>query len=238
MRLSTIRAGAFATVAAIALAACANHSVLPSSQSGLAPTTVGDNPSSFDQASPLAKTPTCPKSPPQYKWIFKGACDGFKITSKGGSFTLGKYNEVTVKGSIGHNTAKGSVPIDLADAFDKNGDILKDQGKAFPAYSGKGTTVLYASASNQTTQTITPISTPHVPVIAYTITDGHGFPGNTCGAAYLAYELNGELKWTTFQGTFHPKDNSVYIFVSLAPEGFKLEPKGKPAYFAFNCYNE
>jgi hypothetical protein len=223
-----IRAGAFAIGAAIALAACGGHGVVPSSQSGMLPM-------SNDDASPLASS-GCATTPPQYDWIFKGACDEFTLKPAGGSFTLATYEDITLKGSIGKNTVKGSAKVALADAIDKNGDITKDSGKTFPAYKAKGTTVIYAAANNQTTQTIKPITVKGKTVLQYVITDSKGLPGNTCGAALLGEAKNGKLVWTSFPGTGNVKGNSVTISVYEAPSGFELPPKGTPLYFAVNCY--
>jgi hypothetical protein len=233
MRLSTIRACAFATVAAIALAACANHGVIPSSssamvpQSGLAPTTLGDDMSPF--------LTTCVKTPPQYQWLFKGACVGFMLKPAGGSFSLQKYANITVKGSIGKNTVKGSAHIVLADAVDKNGDILKYKGKAFPPYKANGTTIVYASAINQTSQVIKPIPEAGKAVLQYQITDAKPIPGKMCGAAVLAKQRNGQLKWTSIPATGNVKGKTVTISQYEVPAGFELPPK-TPLYFAVNCF--
>jgi hypothetical protein len=71
--------------------------------------------------SPLALK-TCATRPPQHEWILKGACQAFDLTSTGGHFRLGEYQSITVKGSIGKNTAKGTVKFALTDAIDKNGE--------------------------------------------------------------------------------------------------------------------
>jgi hypothetical protein len=249
MRLSLIRAGVLATAAAIALAACSGHSAIPSTQSAiapqsaLAPTTVGDNTAPLgedtsplgDDMSPLGLT-TCAKSPPQYQWIFKGACAGFNLKSSGGTFSLEKYANITVKGSIGKNNAKGEVHVVLVDAVDKNGDILKNKGKTFPPYKARGTTVVYAEAANQTTQTIKPIPQQGKAVIEYVITDAKGFPGKTCAAAVYGKQRNGQEGWTAFTSTYPVKGKTVTIAVFEAPAGFELPPKGTPLYFGINCF--
>lgn len=242
MRLSLIRASVLATAAAIALAACSGHSAIPSTQSAiapqsaLAPATLGDNMSPLgDDMSPLGLT-TCAKSPPQFEWIFKGACTGFNLKSSGGTFSLEKYANITVTGSIGKNTAKGEVHVVLVDAVNKNGDILKNKGKSFPPYKARGTTVIYAEASNQTTQTIKPIPERGKAVIEYVITDAKGFPGKTCGAAVYGKQKNGKQGWTAFTGTYGVKGKTVTIAVFLAPQGFELPPKGSPIYFGINCF--
>jgi len=223
MRLSMIRAASVATVAAIALAACAGRGIVPSSpdgQTAMAP----------DAVSPLKLT-TCATSPPQYDWIFQGACDGFTLKSTGGSFSLATYEDITVKGSIGENTAKGSVSVYIADAIDKS-DIKSYKGKAFPPYKGSGTTFIYATVANQTTQVIKPVAEKGKAVLEYEITDSKGLPGNTCGAALLS----SDGRWSSFPGTSPTKGDTVTIAVYEAPKGFELPPKGAPLYFAVNCW--
>jgi hypothetical protein len=231
MRLSAISAGAVAIVA-IALTACAGRGIVPSSPTGYAPANSGDA-----LQLPMLQPPltTCAKSPPQYDWIFKGACQTFTLKSTGGSFSLGIYQSITVKGSIGKNTAKGSVQVALADAVDKNGDILKWKGKTFPPYHANGTTVAYASAVNQSTQVIKPIPVRGKPVLQYVITDSHGLPGKTCGAAVLAEQRNHTLKWTALPATGQVKGKSVTISQYEVPQGFELPPKA-PLYFGVNCF--
>ena len=129
-------------------------------------------------------------------WIFKGACQQFTLKNTGGKFALGAYDNVTVTGSIGYNNAKGSVSIYLSDAIDKNGDVLKWKGKTFPPYKGNGTTVVYAVADNQTTQTIKGIQHKNVPILKYVITDAKGLPGKSCSVALLAQTRGGKLAWS------------------------------------------
>ncbi len=57
------------------------------------------SPDAADSMSP--DLTTCATSPPQYNWIFKGACGSFTLKPTGGSFSLGSYNNITVKGSLG-----------------------------------------------------------------------------------------------------------------------------------------
>jgi len=238
MRLSIFRAGALASIAAIALAACGGHGVVPGSSS-LAPSSAngGSAPIAGGDVNPLGLT-TCATDPPQWMWIFKGACDKFTLKSTGGKFSLGEYENITVTGSIGYNNAKGSVTVYLADAVDKNGDVENYKGKAFPPYKGEGTTVVYAVADNQTTQTIEPKEHKNVPIIKYVITDEKGFPGNTCGAAILEKQQNGKYAWSTLPGQQAVKGKTVTITQYTVPEGLELPPKGSGLYFAVNCFNK
>ncbi len=189
-----------------------------------------------DDMSPLALK-TCAKTPPQWMWIFKGACVQFTLKNTGGKFTLGEYQSISVTGSIGYNNAKGSVAIDLADAIDKNGDVLKWKGKTFPVYKAKGTTVVYAVADNQTSQTIKPINHKGVAVIKYVITDAKGLPGKSCGVAILERQRNGQLTWSPIPNNFPVKGKTVTISQYTAPSGLVLPPKGNGLYFAINCFS-
>ncbi|MBV8374207.1 MAG: hypothetical protein JO302_01750, partial [Candidatus Eremiobacteraeota bacterium] len=162
MRLSTISRWAVATIAATGLAACAGRGIVPSSPTAMAPTTAMRPTAIMNEAQPDGallplNLKTCATSPPQYQWIFKGACDEFTLKSSGGKFSLGEYKDFTVTGSIGKNTAKTAAKVVLADAIDKKGDVEKYKGKNFPPYKGNGTTILYASAMNQSSETIKPI---------------------------------------------------------------------------------
>ncbi|MBV9719659.1 MAG: hypothetical protein JOZ77_10085 [Candidatus Eremiobacteraeota bacterium] len=226
-----IRTGLMTIGAASVLAACGGHGVVPASQTGSAPMT----PVTFGDEK--SHSTTCAKSPPQYWWIFAGSCDAFKLSPTGGSFSLAKYDDLTVTGSIGKNTVKGSATIDLADAVDKNGDIGKYKGQAFPPYKANGTTIVYATANNQTTQTIKPITVKGKPVLQYVITNTKGFPGKTCAAAVLGQGRTGKLEWTAFPGQAQVKGDKVTITVYEAPSGFELPPKGTPIYFAINCFS-
>jgi hypothetical protein len=262
-----IKASVIATVAAIALAACANQSgMMPSSPSEAAPPAAA-NP--VGQAAPItaksaqnaadstdadstdaaasaatnqdAMQPlslkTCATSPPQYQWIFKGACETFTLEPSGGNFSLGEYSDITVKGLIGKNSVKGSAKIALADAVYKNGDIKEYNGSPFPKYKANGTTYVYAAAVNQSTQTIRPVTQKGKPVLQYVITDSKGFgDANTCSAAVLNFP-NGKPKWAALPATGQVKGKSVTINQYTAPKGFELPPK-IPLYFGVNCYKQ
>ena len=230
VRLSTIRACAIAAVASSALAACAGNGTVPAGSSQLAPT-------AFDEAMARLKLTTCATDPPQWQWIFKGACDKFTLKSTGGKFTLGTYDDISVTGSIGYNTVKGTITIDLADALDKNSDVEKYKGKAFPPYKGNGTTIVYAVADNQSTQTVKPLEHKNVPILEYVITDTKGFPGKDCGAAILEKQKNGTEAWNPLPSQFPVKGDKVTITQYTVPQGLELPPKGTGLYFAINCFS-
>lgn len=264
MRLSMIRAGIVAIAATLALAACSGSSMMPGMGAPSAPTTQAQAPndtavshdsSDDSDAAPDTSVPdstskpggitmggaavpaltTCATSPPQYWWLFKGACVKFTLTSSGASFSLAAYKNITVKGSIGKNTAKGSVTMYLADAID-SGDVTTWKGKTFPKYAGKGKTFIYASAVNQSTQIIKPVIVKGKPVLQYIITDSAGIPGKTCAAAVLTTTQSNKFIWASLPGTFQVKGKTVTISQYSVPKGFELPPK-TPLYFAVNCFS-
>lgn len=188
--------------------------------------------------SPLALK-TCATTPPQYEWIFKGACQIFSVTSLGGRFSLGDYQSITVKGSIGRNNARVTVQIALADAIDKNGDIKTYKGKTFPKYTANGITYFYASAINQSTQVLTFRMVHGEPVLQYTMTSANGFgDANRCRAALLTFRKGRRLSWTAFPGSGGKVEGKTVTIKQYAvPSGIELAPK-KPFYIATNCYKK
>jgi len=204
----------------------------------------GDTSDAADQAtpdgglmSPLALK-TCATSPPQYQWIFKGACQTFTLAPSGGKFSLGEYQSITVTGLIGKNTLKSDAKIALADALDKNGDVEKYNGKAFTAYKAAGTTYVYATAVNQSNQTIRPITVEGKPVLRYVITNAKGFgTANACSAAVLTFPKGKSPTWTSLPATGTIKGKVATISQYTAPKTFELPPK-IPLYFAVNCYKQ
>lgn len=230
MRLSMVRAGSLAAIAALALAACAG-------QNAAVPATSNAMPAGIEQSLGVVDAvTTCDTSPPQYAWIFKGACDAkISVKATGGSFTLGAYDSISVKGSIGQNNAKGTAIVALADATNTNGDIEKDKGTAFPPYHGEGKTFVYAVAVNQSAQTLKPIAKKGKPILQYIITDSKGLPGKRCGAAILTSGSNGKPLWSSIPATVIVKGNVVTITQYSVPNGFEFGPK-TPLYFAINCF--
>lgn len=236
MRLHMLRAGVVASAAALALAACASHGLVPSSPSGAS--AMGSDAGAFSGGMDAIhkRGTTCDTSPPQYLWIFKGSCDS-KIVLKptGATFSLATYDDITIKGTIGKNTTKGTANIIIADATDTGGDIETYKGKAFPPYKAKGKTFVYAVAVNQSTQTIKPIAVKGKPILQYVITDSKGLPGQTCGVALLAQNTKGQFQWSSFPGTFKASGKTITITQYNVPAGFEFPPK-TPLYFGVNCY--
>jgi len=232
MRLSLIRAGAVCAASAFALAACAGHGIVPTSQSALNPSAL--NPALQDDAlSPLATS--CATSPPQYEWILKGACTKITLKPTGGTFALAKYQDITVNGSIGSNNLKGTATVYLADATD-NGDIANWKGGAFPKYKAAGTTFVYAAAVNQSKTAIIP-KTSNKPIFEYDITDTKGLPGKECAEAVLTFPPpHDKPTWKPLPGAFKVEGKTVSLKQYNAPKGIELPPK-LPLYFAVNCFS-
>jgi hypothetical protein len=178
---------------------------------------------------------TCATSPPQYQWIFKGACEKITLKSTGATFSLQEWHNITVKGSIGANNLKAATTVYLADATDTDSDIEAYKGEAFDKYKAEGTTIIYAVAINQGNSIIKPV-VGKKPVLQYIITDAKKFPGKTCAAAVLTTGGKGSLLWTTLPGgPFQVKGNTVTITQYAVPRNFELPPK-TALYFAVNCY--
>lgn len=229
MRLSTLRAVTIAASAAVALAACSSGGTVP-------PSSAAYNPMAFNNANALLPDLTkCATSPPQYDWIFEGACDKFTLKPGGSDFTLAAYKDISVTGKIGPNDLKTSAKVALVDAIDKS-DIKADKGAAFPKFVYKGKAAfVYAAAINQGSTIIKPKVEPGKAVLQYAVTDTKGFSGNTCGAAALGSK-GGKFEWVPFPGSvFHPSGHKLTVSLYTAPAGLVLDPK-VPLYIGVVCY--
>lgn len=229
MRLSMLRAITIAAGAAIALAACSSGGAVP-------PSSAAYNPTAFNNGNALLPDLTkCDTSPPQYDWVFEGACDKFTLKPGGSPFTLGAYQDISVTGRIGPNKLKASEKVVLVDAVDKS-DIKAYGGHAFPKFVYKGHAAFaYAAAINQGSMVVVPKVEPRKAVLEYVITDTKGFSGNTCGAGALASK-NGKFVWTPFPGSvFHPDGHKLTVALYTAPAGLVLDPK-VPLYVGVVCY--
>jgi hypothetical protein len=193
MRFSIVRVAVVACAAAVALAACGGHGVVPSQSlapnSGFAPNS-GMMPGS-DLANSVTPDNTLCAIPGQ--WYFHGACLAFSMsTTKTTVVNLGKfspYGGIKITATFGPALAppKGvsSISAIMGDAIG-NGDITGlVGGKPFSPY-GKtnnclsnrklgpcpGHPFVYAELYNNSTHTLKPKDTP-----GFAITDSHGFPG-------------------------------------------------------------
>jgi len=235
MRLSMSRAGVVALASALTLAACAGHGIVPQSSqsdSSLMQNATSTVPEDAMSSPDLTK---CATSPPQYMWIFEGACTTIDLKPTGSKFALQAYRSITVTGQIGKNNLKAPAKVAIADATG-GGDIKTYKGKAFPKYKAKGTTFIYAVAINQSKNVIKPIAQQGKPVLQYVITDTKGIPGKQCGAAVLAQGAHGSLVWKPLPIQAQVKGKTVTITQYEVPRGFELPPK-TPLYFGVNCYS-
>ncbi len=236
MRLSLFRSGVICAASALALAACAGHGLVPTSQAPLGPSNGLDTLSQDNLLSP--DVTSCATKPPQGQWVMKGACSKITLKPTGSPFALSKYKDLTVSGSIGANNLKSPATVYVADAIDK-GDIEDWKTTPFPKYKATGTTIAYAAAINQSTNAIIPKVEKNKPVLEYVITDSKGLPGKECSAAVLTFK-NGKPLWKPLPVQGPVKDKTVKLAQYTVPRGFELPPKTKsgltPLYFAVNCF--
>lgn len=177
---------------------------------------------------------TCATSPPQYEWIFEGACQKIILRAEGGSFALREYENTTISGTIGATNAKKRTRVYVVDALD-NGDVEEYNSQSFPPYiESRATTVLYLAVINQSRFAIEPVAQYGVPIFQYTVSDYPGLPGNVCGVAMLA-TIGSRRQWTAFSGTGQVAGDSVTISVFNTPAGFEF-PSREPVYFAVSCW--
>jgi hypothetical protein len=217
-----IRTSIAAIAAAIALAACGGHGIVPSQSAGMGTSFAPD-------MITAKKTSPCDVSG---LWYFEGACTVAKITSKGGSVKLAAYMGITFDSALGTNNAKGKVEFKFSDAVDKN-DITGGQG-TFPAYptvclSGyecDGTPLVYLSALNTSTKAVV-FSGPSV----LTIT-AKKFPHPTCFPGLLE-KKKGKLGWVpeTIVGA-KPKGDKLVLEIP-GSTGFMFPPG--PLYIVIAC---
>lgn len=225
MEPAMVRSRIIGTFALTALAACGGGGGAPSYQS-LNPVVTGRIP----QHAKPNDVNTCATSPPQYHWIFEGACQAIEINSSGASFSLDEYRDITVTGSIGKTTLNGTVQFDVVDAVG-NGDIEHYNGMTFPHYTpySSGSTVIYVAVINQSNQTANPVESSK-PGFSLTVTDANGFPANRCGLAIYDYD-----GWNTLYNV----DNHVYgdtVTINwFSPYGELSWPSKYPVYFAVYC---
>jgi hypothetical protein len=251
MRLLIIRSGAAAIVAAVALAACGGHGVVPQSVSQT---------SAFAPLSDVAQAVSPDKSPCNHPgmYYFLGSCAAFKLKMSGvttvplGSKTPYKGIKITTTFGSGNgpafdNPPKGVSFVDavMGDAIGK-GDITGQVGgKSFPLYgagkdcvNGNGQAVfcsgkpfVYAELINMSKYTLKPKLTPK-----FYITDANGFPGKKlCFPAILtaktAHSAGGWAPNTTLGAP--PKGNTLTIN-AVANPGNLVYPSG-PFYVAGVC---
>jgi hypothetical protein len=230
MELATIRSRIIGTISITALAACGGG--------GGAPPYQGLYPAATSRVSQHVKdndVNTCATSPPQYYWIFEGACQAIEINSGGANYSLDEYRYRTVSGSIGKNSLSGTVQFDVVDAVG-NGDIEHYNGMDFPHFSpySSGNTVIYVAVINQSKQDAEFIDSG-VPIFSVTVTDANGFPAKRCGLAILTTDRSGSPSWDALYNVDnYVNDNTVTISWYDTPR-YSEWPSHVPVYFAVYC---
>lgn len=219
MSLRTMRNAAAAVAAAIALAACGGHGMVPSQSS--AP--------GFSAVAPMSSNP-CYTKAVQPAWIFHGSCNITKLPPKGLSITLAPYKGITVTVKLGKNTSKKGSFV-LVDAVGgKAHDISKFKRKTFPAITPTSlTSLIYVEAVNGTNG------------LKFSgnlnfIIKAKKFPGKSCPLSVLEGTFP-KLKWfnSPFSGSI--KGGTMTFTVPGGALG-TLFPQGLPAgplYFNVAC---
>ncbi|MEO6834443.1 MAG: hypothetical protein ABI231_00830, partial [Candidatus Tumulicola sp.] len=198
MRFSKIRTGAAAIAAAVALAACGGHGVVPS-QSLASGVANGFTSNGFAPGVSPAKSPCA--QPNMY--YFQGSCAAFNMNMNATTtVVLGKvhpYQGIEITTTLSKFTKPPnvkSVPAIMGDAIGK--DVTgKVKTKIFPLYGTgnncfinqkpakcPGKPFVYAELINMSKYTLKPQATP-----AFYIVDKNGYPGKTlCYAAILTQQ--------------------------------------------------
>jgi hypothetical protein len=167
-------------VAALLLAACTSHGVVPATSS------FGPSSISPEALSPDAKKPTPkPCAKPQVPWDFGGSCGTVAIKAGGGTASMAAYNGFTIKATFPKaSPAPGAGELLVVrDATNTKKDITGVvKGMAFPPFNKAGGStspftvkpILYMKAHNQGGAfafTGTPL---------LTVTSVKPFPGKYC----------------------------------------------------------
>jgi hypothetical protein len=211
MTSSLIKSGAAALVAALAFAACAGNSTVPSS--GL-PTTSD----SIRAVAPDSGVP-CPLP---VGWTFGGPCDTVPLTKTGGTGSLPNYMGFTLTSVLQSNTAKKGTALVFEDATGKHDITGTVKGKPFPKLKNA---ILYLAALNTSSSSFVFNATP-----AITIKSKSKIGGKVCTLNELM-KKKGAYFWqsTPIQGV--PKGKTV-SFGSV--QSSQTIPAG--AFFlAFSC---
>lgn len=204
------------------------------SQAGSPPLHVGPAALGSQPNNPLGKPGsiyTCASNPPQNEWIFKGNCQPVSLSPSGGSFDLGTYNGISVKGQFGQNDLNGAANIYVVDAVGHgSGDIKPWNGKDFPNFQHTGsqspeTGVIYVEFMNSSNKKIKFLPQSGEAVWQFTVTDPYGFPGNQCTTAALD-QVSSSYTWNyTEAQVSSPSNHKVTIHQYGFPTGLTWQPK-------------
>ena len=206
-----------ASAAALALAACGGHGIVPSQSA--APMSL---------VRPEAANP-CYTAAVQPAWIFKGSCDVTKLASKGATIKLAAYKGITESTVLPANNGNGSAFV-LVDAVGGK-DIAAYKGAKFPALPKSiGKSVLYVEVVNGfnglkfTAKNL---------VFSVTATQ---LPSKTCALSVLKPAAKG-YSWT--KAPLPPKVSGNTITFTIPATAVSIFfptglPKG-PVYFNTSC---
>jgi hypothetical protein len=215
--------------AALLLAACAGHGVVPATNS-FAPSAL-----SPDALSPDAKRPTpSPCTKKQSPWIFGGACGTVKLQSTGGTASMTGYDGFTIKATFASGAKAGTVLM-VRDATGKGDAKGKVGGKSFPPFNKAG--------QPQSLVTVNPMLYMKVQnlggafqfnnVPAITITSKAAFPGNQCIETRMNPTNNTWQETPTNPGAIKGHQLKFPAIVTIIPF-----PQHGTIYIGFACYNK
>jgi hypothetical protein len=216
-------------VAALLLAACASHGVVPATSS------FGPSSLSPEALSPDAKPTPKPCAKPQKAWEFGGACGGVYIKAAGGSASMAAYDGFTIKATFPKASpapSAGEVLV-VRDATNTKKDVTGlVGGKPFPALDKIGSPptlsvkpLLYMKAYNQGggfTFTATPL---------VTVTSVKAFPGKKCILTKMNASNN---TWQTLPVV--PGTITGHTVVFKSESTLIPIPKNGTIYLAMACY--
>jgi len=234
MRLSTIKSGAVAAVAAIALAACSGQGSVPSAgSSGVSPDRVSASAIHHPMTATACNSITG-------LWEFQGSCVETTVKPTGRTFKLTYYRGLIVTVAIFKNDATAPVPFIFGDAIG-DGDITGTvSGNPFPAYgfipcvsastekpvACTGTAFVYLEAINASTSTtVTFNGTPRI-----TVVNSGSYPGATCTLNILDKGSDGPFWLIT---PIQAAANGGFLQFKSAPITTPIAPG--PFYIGLTC---
>jgi hypothetical protein len=215
-------------VAALLLAACAGHGIVPAANS-FAPAIV-----SPDAVNPDIKATPSPCSKTQLPWVFGGACGTVKLANTGGTASMPAYDGFTIKAAFASGAPAGTVLM-VRDATGKGDAKGKVGGKFFPPFNKAG--------QPQSLVTVTPLLYMKVQnlgrafqfnnVPAITIANKAAFPGNECIETRMNPTNNTWQETPTNPGTISGHSLKFGPIVTIIPF-----PTHGTIYIGFACYTK
>jgi hypothetical protein len=177
--------GLLAAAAALLLAACAGHGMLPSATSVAPPDSTGDT---------MKTTSLCKAA--QGPWVFKGSCGTVTLAKSGGSGSLAAYQGIKVAAVFSSGTQKAGTILLVRDAQPGTDITGKIGTETFPPFTSWGSLnnlkpFLYLKAHNQG-GALTFNETPKI-----TITSTSPLPKGKCFLGKMPPPTSGQ-KWAWF----------------------------------------